>query len=1041
MDSVRDELEQLMAQGQDCIAQKKPQRALLCFTRAALLAPESSAVLVSCAQVLLELNRPAEAALYTERAMQLCVIPDILVTDHEGCHNPGERGLSLIRSDFLPILSLHGKALYQMGDYHQSLSCFEQLLTETPDDYAALTQRALCLTQVNRYDEALVLYQHALRLSNNQNAWVGYNYSLCLLAMGHLLHGFTFYEYRWLVPLAVNKRTWVLPESVCIEMLQGKSMLIYAEQGLGDCIQFFRYIPYLIACGVQIVLELNPALVPLFSAWEPSITLIATGAPLPAADYHCPIMSLPKLFRTDLATIPCSIPYLFPALPMLTQCQSKWAHGKRKRIGFSWRGSASNSMNQKRSIALSDLLSVHQADLECICLQKDVHLEEKQLLTQYNVVYHSLELSTLVGTAALIATVDVVITVDTAIAHLAAAMGKVVWILLSFSADWRWFLEREDSPWYPQVTLFRQATFGDWHVPLARIKQALSTVNPIRLQPVVTDALLHADQLLQQGLLPQAEQLYRSILIQTPNCHSAALGVALAALQQNKLADAIQMMHRAVDIAPTEGLYRRNLGELLRRVGQLNAAIATLTVAIQLEPHNAESHYLLALSYNDSRHYALAISHYQTALSLDPHHGFAWNNLGAALEVQGDKQQAKEAYMNAIHLNPRHAEAQNNLGALYSEEGRIDEAQFHFQAAIAANSDFIEAHYNVSMLKTYTRDDPHLAILEELRSKAEQYAVKTRIHYYFALGKALDDTQQYARAFQAYAQGNQLYYLHHPWNKTKLQDIVEQLPQVFTTSFFKSPQPTLETRCPIFIVGMPRAGTTLIEQILASHPSIYGAGELRILDEIIQEACHAADLPFSTWVSQLQDDEWAALGQEYLNRTWQLAPDKTYIVDKMPGNCFYVGMIHRMLPGAKIIHAMRDPMDSCFSCFTRLFTDSMLFAYDLKALGDYYVLYAQAMQHWRAVLPAATMFELSYEHMVADHETLSKQLIAYLGLTWDSNCLNFYKHDRVVKTASLIQVRKPIYQSSVQRWQHFAENLQPLLDIVAPYREQRGVDR
>jgi hypothetical protein len=281
--------------------------------------------------------------------------------------------------------------------------------------------------------------------------------------------------------------------------------------------------------------------------------------------------------------------------------------------------------------------------------------------------------------------------------------------------------------------------------------------------------------------------------------------------------------------------------------------------------------------------------------------------------------------------------------------------------------------------------------------------------------------------------------LQNPWIKTKLHDIVEHLPKVFTRHFLKQPEQTKETRCPIFIVGMPRAGTTLIEQILSSHKNIYGAGELSILDEVIQEACHAARLPFNTWVTQLTDYEFAVLGEKYLDRTWGLAPDKQFIIDKMPSNCFYIGMIYRMLPTAKIIHAIRDPMDSCFSCFTHLFKNSMLFAYDLTALGDYYVLYAQAMQHWLTVLPSTVIFDLPYEQMVAHHEALSKQLVEYIGLSWDPNCLKFYKNDRVVKTASLIQVRKPIYKTSVQRWQYFAEELKPLLQIVAPYRHKKGI--
>lgn len=520
--------------------------------------------------------------------------------------------------------------------------------------------------------------------------------------------------------------------------------------------------------------------------------------------------------------------------------------------------------------------------------------------------------------------------------------------------------------------------------------------------------------------------------------HTALREVALTALKQNNIAKAIAFMQQAADIAPEIALYRRNLGELLRRIGQLENAIASHQIAVRLEPHCAENHFLLGLAYNDNYQFGLAIQHYHTALSYDQHYGVAWNNLGASLESSGDKKTAKIAYATAIALNAKHAQAQNNLATIYSEEGRLNEARVHFAAAIAANPSLIDAHYNLSLIKTYTLDDPHLEFLESIMQTMDQSPTSMRIRYYFALGKALDDTKQYARAFKAYAKGNHLHTLHHPWDKTKLQELVEHLPKLFTPSFLKRPA-THDTRCPIFIVGMPRAGTTLIEQILASHESIYGAGELTILDDIIREACHIAQLPFSTWVTQLTDPEFLMLGKKYLDRASVLASNKNFIIDKMPGNCFYIGMIYRMLPNAKIIHAIRDPMDSCFSCFTHLFKESMLFAYDLTALGTYYTLYAKAMQHWQTVLPETAIFNLPYEHMVENHEALSKQLIHYLGLPWDANCLNFYNNNRTVKTASLTQVRKPIYKTSVARWQHFANELEPLLQIVAPYQHIKGI--
>jgi tetratricopeptide (TPR) repeat protein len=1013
LDVPTNQLEQLMEQGNNCLLQKKLQQALLYFNRVVLLAPTHIEALVSCAKILINLKRPAEATIYSQHALQL----------HPNC----------------TLLTVHAQALYQMGSYGEALESFECILAEEPNNYIAMGQRALCLTQVNRYDEALQEYQQALTCSKNQDPWLLYNYSLCLLAMRNLSLGFKLFEYRWLSPLLEKQRAWRIPECASAETLQGKSILIHSEQGLGDSIQFFRYIPLLVQLGARVFIEMQPSLIPLFSAWRNTIHFIAIGAPLPSCDYHCPLMSLARVFQTEVSTIPSSLPYLFPDIPSMQICQEKLDYRSHKRIGIAWRGSDSNPMNQKRSITLNALLALHQPNLAFICLQKDVFMEEQKQLDQYQIGYHSLELSTMVGTAALIACLDLVITVDTSIAHLAAAMGKDVWVLLPFSADWRWFLQREDSPWYPSVRLFRQETLGDWSIPLAHITHSLRALPSVEHQVIAEELMHQAAQHLHNGLLFTAERLYRRILIKDPSNHQAAQGISLAALQQHNLADAILFMQQAVEIAPTLTIYRRNLGELLCRAEQLEAAIATHQITISLEPHSAENHYLLALAYNNNCQFDLAIQHYRLALSYDQDYGLAWNNLGASLESIGDTHQAKSAYTTAIRLNPQHAEAQNNLGAICSEEGQIDEARQHFEAAIAAKPDFVEAHYNLSLVKTYSPKDPHLLFLQTIMPKIASYSVNTRIQYYFALGKALDDTHQYSEAFQAYAEGNRLHSLHKPWNKIKLQDFVRQTTRVFTSSFLRKPEPKTETRCPIFIVGMPRAGTTLIEQILSCHEEIYGAGELSILDDVIQDAYQATNLPFNTWVSNLTDTEFAALGKKYLDKTWELAADKNFIIDKMPSNCFYIGMIYRMLPTAKIIHAIRDPMDSCFSCFTHLFKSSMLFAYDLTSLGHYYQLYAQAMEHWHSVLPATALFDLPYEHMVTHHEALSKQLIEYIGLPWDPNCLNFYKNDRPVKTASLTQVRKPIYTTSVQRWQHFAEQLQPLLNIVSQYRNPKGI--
>lgn len=554
-------------------------------------------------------------------------------------------------------------------------------------------------------------------------------------------------------------------------------------------------------------------------------------------------------------------------------------------------------------------------------------------------------------------------------------------------------------------------------------------------------AIAEAARLQAAGNLAAAENLYRTILAASPDFAPAWQTLGLIACQVGKLPLAADLIAKAVALDGSAPLYHRNLCEICRRLGRLGEAIGAGERAVALAPDDLDAHYNLGLAYTDSGRQQEAIRCYRRALALNPDHNLSWNNLGAALEKMGDKAGAEEAYTRAVAIDPCHAEAQNNLGAIYSEQGRLAEARICFEAAIQARPGFVEAHYNLSSLKTYTPGDPHLAALESLAAQAAFLPVAARIRYNFALGKAREDTGEYDRAFAAYAEGNRLQHGLLPHDEAQAEDMLARIKNIFAHDFLTKLAGAFSGRgtekTPVFIVGMPRSGTTLIEQILASHPAVFGAGELIDLHEVIHGAPGAiSGQPFTAWAPKLNDDDFRALGENYLERIQQLSPDRIYITDKMPANFFYIGMIRRMLPQARIIHAMRDPMDSCFSCFARLFNDTMAFAYDMGTLGRYYVRYMQLMEHWQAVLPEGTILNVRYEEVVADVEGQARRMLAYLGLPWDDTCLAFYDNKRLVKTASVAQVRRPIYTTSVARWQRFGQHLDPLFEIVKNYRKR-----
>lgn len=558
--------------------------------------------------------------------------------------------------------------------------------------------------------------------------------------------------------------------------------------------------------------------------------------------------------------------------------------------------------------------------------------------------------------------------------------------------------------------------------------------------PQVQQLCQQALQLQKDGQPQRAEQVWRQLLDLQPDFHPAWHALGLLAVAAQQLALAAEWVEKALLHGPGEGLYWRNLGEIRRRLGQLPGAALASAQACELLPHDPLAWYNLGLAYADQGDYARAEPAYRRALALAPGYGAAWNNLGSMLELRnapGDLPAAQAAYLQAVNLDPRHAQAQNNLGALFAEQGRLDEARACFEAAIAAQGDFVAAHYNYSSLHTYHREDPHLALLQALHAEREQWPGETRVRYSFALGKALDDAGAYDQAFAAYAEGNRLHYAAHGYDDRAADDRQQRIMATFDKAFFAARaewQGTADPdRRPVFIVGMPRSGTTLLEQILCSHPQVHGAGELSLFGDAVAASLGAQDYPQGAqWLSE---EQVRGLGATYLREVWKLAPDSRVISDKMPANFFYLGLIHLALPHARIIHARRDPMDSCFSCYSRLFSETMDFAYDQQALGRYYVRYRQLMQHWQQVLPPGSILDLDYEALIADPEGQARRVMNFVGLPWDPACLEFHRNPRPVKTASVAQVRRPLYASSVARWKHFARHLWPLYHEVQAWRD------
>ena len=483
-----------------------------------------------------------------------------------------------------------------------------------------------------------------------------------------------------------------------------------------------------------------------------------------------------------------------------------------------------------------------------------------------------------------------------------------------------------------------------------------------------------------------------------------ALGVAQEALL--RYADAEQTYRQTLELQPGLAEAHANLGNCLRRLGRLFEAEAHLVRATELKPEFAVAHF----------------------------------NLGVLLQDRGEPERAIAEYRQALAYRPDYIEALNNLGSSLRLQGFVDEARATFERILALRPTQIEAHCNLAQYKTYQAGDPHIEHLLSQQHRLPALPAEGQVRYWFTVGKMLEDVGRHDDSFAAYAAGNRAKHAMTPWDEGAHLALQRRIVASFTRErLARAPAVAPEAGpTPIFVLGMPRSGTSLLEQVLATLPHVHGAGEITWLAETLQEASEASgdpDFRFPETLAGYPDAELQRIGRRYVERLRELAPNATHVVDKLPDNFMHIGLIHLMLPGARIVHSMRDPMDSCFSCFSRLFTGNNLgYTYSLGAVARYWVSYHEIMQHWHAALPPGRVLDVAYETMVSDFENQARRLVDYLGLPWDERCLGFHDNRRIVRTASVAQVRKPIYRTSVARWKHYEKHLGELYDVVKAYR-------
>jgi len=574
------------------------------------------------------------------------------------------------------------------------------------------------------------------------------------------------------------------------------------------------------------------------------------------------------------------------------------------------------------------------------------------------------------------------------------------------------------------------------------------------------------------GRCEEAERIYREILSVAPGHADSLQLLGALANDAGRYDEAIELIGRALKHVPAHAVAHHNLGVALFGLGRTEEAIAAYQGALQLQPGRAATHYTLANAWLRSGRAEEAVGAYHRALALQPDYPRAWNNLGNALSRLGRWEEAVDAYRKALELEPGKVDTANNLANALRESGRPEQALVFYDRAaslrepgvgcplankalllmemgdtggaraavaqaLAINPHSVPAWHIHGLLKKFTRADADLAVLETLLAAADErrLSIDDRILLQFTLGKAWLEAGDAERAFAHLDSGNRLKRSTIDYDDALACERIAAIVDSFTPQLLQKLSGVGHpSEAPVFVLGMPRSGTTLVEQILASHPEVHGAGELRVLRQLVPGVASSEGYPYPPLypplLAQLSPAELIRLGREYESRAWAPNPGKRRVIDKMPANFLYAGFIHAILPNARIIHCRRDAMDTCLSCYIRAFGGDIAFAYDLRELGLYYRHYEVIMAHWRAILPSERYIEVRYEDVVADLEREARRLVAFCGLQWNDGCLAFHQTHRVVRTASAYEVRRPIYRSSVGRWRPYARHLGPLFDAL-----------
>jgi len=537
----------------------------------------------------------------------------------------------------------------------------------------------------------------------------------------------------------------------------------------------------------------------------------------------------------------------------------------------------------------------------------------------------------------------------------------------------------------------------------------------------------------------------------------ANLGTALA--KAERLEEAIEPYRRALELDPGAKTTLCDLGQVYLRLGRAQEAVEALERLLAIDPRFQPAFAPLARAYVGLDRYQAAadcfaqvttqtpdlwIDYGSTLAVLDRHEeaiilfrrliaakpgdAHAWHNLGTSLSAVGRIDEALAAFARALEIVPDLGTAECAAGNALLQHGRLDEARMHFEKAVAIDPDVPDFHRALVELKRFTPDDPEIAELHRLEAQQEKYKPRARAELFFALWKVYHDLKDYGRAFRYLEQANTVKRGSFSFDETAELAAMQAFADAFTAEVVRSKSGLGHpSELPVFIVGMPRSGTSLVEQVLASHPAVFGGGEH---PEFGRAAGFAYDDPSSFAVSGLAGPDLHRIAEAYLAKVRPKAPEAKRIIDKLPVNYILTGLIHLVFPKARVIYVKRDAADICFSNYTKHYSSNIPFAYDLRELAHYTRACERVMDHWHAVLPAGAIIDVQYETLVSDFAGEARRIVAACGLEWDERCAAFYETGRNVRTASAAQVRQPVFNSSIGRWRPYRDHLGALFEAL-----------